>query len=303
MAPAKHPGMPDAGTATVLGIQDHASCPGCGRPVTDGPATGSCPACGVGLPSRVLEGSQTGSSHPAPALPEGLRRLLESEVVTGRYEIVRMLGKGAMGAVFEGLHRRTRKPVAIKVLLDATGEQALRFEREGRIMARLSHPCLPAVMDAEVVDGQPVLVMELVRGWTLKADLSRVGRYSLARVREVGTRLLDGLAAAHAGRVIHCDVTPENILLVEGEDVLKILDFGIAHDEQASAAHLTRTGAVLGTPAYMSPEQCLGQRIDLRSDLYSVGIILFEMAVGRLPFTASYSMEFLENTSRRLRRP
>ncbi len=211
-----------------------------------------------------------------------------------RYRIDAVLGRGGMGAVYEAEHLGTGERLAVKVLHSggAARELARRFEREAKAMSLLAHPSIVEVLDFGALDdGGMFLVMELVRGVSL-ADLMEVGPVASRRVLGIVRQVLEALAHAHGIGVIHRDLKPENIMLVPDDSGdpagyrVKLLDFGIAKviGEAASEVGgetLTQAGITFGTPDYMSPEQALGQPVDGRADLYSAGVILFELLAGR----------------------
>lgn len=208
--------------------------------------------------------------------------------VVGPYRVVAQLGAGGMSMVYRAVHTRLNRPVAVKVLrreLVDGGEAADRFRREAQAVARLRHPHVIHVLDFDMVDGQPYLVMELMEGGSVRdwaaAATARDERPALAEVLRIALDALDGLGHAHAAGIIHRDLKPSNILLTDrGRAVLS--DFGIAR-VAGDAAH-TATGEMLGTLAYMAPEQGLRGEVGIASDLYAIGIILFELTTGRVPF-------------------
>ncbi|GCE01020.1 serine/threonine-protein kinase [Embleya hyalina] len=220
----------------------------------------------------------------------------------GRYRLVRQLGVGGMGQAWEAQDETLGRPVAVKVIsLPADGgsrgdEARARFLREARITARLQHPNVVTIHDLGETGAEsnrvPFLVMELVRGEGLEAKLRR-GAVALPDAARWGARICDALAEAHNAGIMHRDIKPANIL-VTPSDIVKVLDFGIARaaDPYATADRLTRTGFIVGTPAYMAPEQARGFP-ELRSDLYAVGCLLFELITGRLPFQAPDTMGYL----------
>ncbi|MEJ5296630.1 MAG: serine/threonine-protein kinase [Armatimonadota bacterium] len=206
----------------------------------------------------------------------------------GRYQIVRELGRGAMGIVYEARDPQLGRAVAVKVLSVAQNtppaerRQALeRFLREGKAAGSLLHPNIAQVFDMGEDQGRPYLVMELCEGTTLRDVLSFEHHLPEQRVRRIAEQLLSALELAHARGIVHRDIKPDNIVLSR-DDTLKLMDFGIARLMQDST--LTQTGQVLGSPAYMSPEQVLGKPVDARSDLFSVGVVLYECLTGRKPF-------------------
>jgi serine/threonine protein kinase/Tfp pilus assembly protein PilF len=214
-------------------------------------------------------------------------------IADGRYEVMEKLGEGAMGEVYRARQVAVGRMVALKLIHSATtlsAESAARFQREMKLSAKIEHANTIRVYDFGTWQGKLYLAMELVRGNSLRTELLQSGRLDLARIVRIGTQVARGLAAAHSEDVVHRDLKPDNVMLVEqyGErDLVKVLDFGIAKSlSEPEEARMTGQGAIIGTPQYMSPEQAMGQRLDERSDLYSLGIMLFEMAAGRVPFEA-----------------
>lgn len=211
--------------------------------------------------------------------------------VIGRYEIVEELGKGAMGSVFKARDPVMGRIVAIKTIHASAlnGEQSheyrARFEREARASAVLAHPGIVPIFDVGEHEGAPFLVMEFVEGRTLERAMRKGERFTLDRVCEIGQQIAEALDYAHRQGVIHRDVKPANILLtsreVYGSERPRITDFGIA---KLAQSELTTTGQLLGTPAFMPPEQFTGASIDGRADLFSLGVILYSMATGEQPF-------------------
>ncbi|MCC7535393.1 MAG: serine/threonine protein kinase, partial [Deltaproteobacteria bacterium] len=212
----------------------------------------------------------------------------------GPYEVVRVLGAGGMGTVYEGRHRSLGKRVAIKTLhapLATDATVVARFVNEARAASRLSHPNVADVYDVGVESGQPYLVIELLRGETLRDLLDREQRMSPARALAVILPIAGALDAAHRDGVVHRDVKPENVFLARprvGPPVPKLLDFGIAKLRQEGDS-LTGNSDVFGTPYYMSPEQTRGAKhVDARSDQYSLAAVLYECVTGARPFDAEH---------------
>lgn len=209
----------------------------------------------------------------------------------GRYRITGELGRGAMGAVYRAHDPQLDRPVAIKMIsASATGgslradESEARFLREARVAARLAHPSIVAVYDAGREGNDLYLVMELVEGESLAARLAS-GRYpSSAETFEIVAQAAEALAVAHAAGVVHRDVKPAN-LLIGRDGRVKVSDFGVAK-AVGESTELTRTGMMVGSPAYMAPEQIQGQELDGRSDLFSLGVVLYELLLHRKPFPA-----------------
>ena len=201
-----------------------------------------------------------------------------------RYRLERPLGHGGMASVYLARDTELDRPVAVKVLAEnAAGDDGLRkrFVREARLAARLSHPNVVSVFDAGQDDGRPYLVMEHVEGETLADLLARRGRLPPEDVRGLGLQAARGLAHAHAAGLVHRDVKPQNLLLRD-DGTLKIADFGIARAAEGTA--LTQAGTVLGTAAYLSPEQALGEQATAASDVYSLGAVLYELLTGEPPY-------------------
>jgi eukaryotic-like serine/threonine-protein kinase len=224
---------------------------------------------------------------------------LVGATIHGRYEVETLLGAGGMGAVFKARHTGLQRGVAIKVLHPGIGrDQAVskRFDREAQSASRLDHPHCVRVSDFGTTDnGTKYLVMELLDGSDLAASLGQpwAPDAAISTIRQV----LEGLDHAHHVGVVHRDLKPENIFIardVKGHEVVKIVDFGIAKllDEQGSEK-LTRQGVVFGTPRYMSPEQAAGGKIDERTDLYAVGLILYELLAGHGPFSTDDAAQLL----------
>jgi len=206
----------------------------------------------------------------------------------GKYEIRRTIGRGGMGIVYEGFDPAIGRKVAIKTLRTETidpedlPEFLERFRREAQSAGRLSHPHIVTIHEYGEQDGMPYLVMEYINGRDLSADLKRGIRYSLDEVVRVMTQLLGALAHAHENGVVHRDIKPQNILLLD-DGSLKVVDFGIARIEESES--FTKTGLSIGTPAYMSPEQVLGQHVTAKSDIFSVGTLFYQLLTGDRPFT------------------
>ncbi len=200
------------------------------------------------------------------------------------------LGRGGMGALYVARHRRLRRDVAVKVLhaAFATHELALaRFFREAEALARVRSPHVVQVLDAlRVPDGRPALVVELLEGEDLQARLARISRLPVDEALALAIELCRGLSAAHAAGVVHRDLKPSNVFLDARAGVAKLIDFGVAHLDGDAA--LTRTGTVVGTPAYMAPEQVRGSAgVDGRADVYGVGAVLYRCLTGRAPYEGS----------------
>jgi predicted Ser/Thr protein kinase len=212
-------------------------------------------------------------------------------VIAGRFRIEREIGTGGMGTVYLATHLDLERPVAVKIIrreFAGDADVADRFLREARTMAKLHHAHAAMIFDAgSLPDGRHFIVMEFVEGETLSQALAREGRFPASKAVNIATQVCDVLEEAHRLGIIHRDLKPSNILL--GPRGVCVLDFGVAKVLAASAESTatcfsTGSGQLVGTPRYMSPEQCLGQRVGARSDLYSLGVLLYEMLAGRPPF-------------------
>jgi serine/threonine-protein kinase len=218
----------------------------------------------------------------------------------GRYTILEKLGQGGMGAVYRGTQHSVGREIAIKVIsahLVADRDAIKRFLREAKLASRLSHPNAVSVMEfGQTDDGLLYLVMELVAGRTLDQVLKSDRVLRPERIVRIGTQVCDALEGAHALQIVHRDLKPANIMLLsQGRDLVKVLDFGLAKSvaPDQAATTMTNAGALLGTPAYMPPELALGGTCDGRADLYSLGVILFLLGSGRLPFESESAHELI----------
>ncbi|HEX2435032.1 MAG TPA: protein kinase [Solirubrobacterales bacterium] len=207
-------------------------------------------------------------------------------VLSGRYRLDSKLGSGGMSTVYLAIDETLERPVAVKVLhaeISDQPDQIERFRREARSVAKLSHPNVVAVIDAGQDAGHPYIVFEYIDGETLKQRIERIGALPLDESAAYAIEVGRGLVAAHARNLVHRDVKPQNVL-IDPEGRAKVTDFGIARSLEAKG--LTATGRVLGTTDYVAPEQAMGQKIDARSDVYSLGVLLYEMLTGEVPFRA-----------------
>ncbi len=224
------------------------------------------------------------------------------DVLANRYEIVSCLGEGGMGAVYKAIDRELDREIALKTIRAdvASNPVAIRRLKQETLLARqIAHRNVVRVFDLGVSDGVRFITMELVEGESLKTLILRDKKLPAGRARAIMSQICEGLAAAHAEDVIHRDLKPQNVLI--GKDGrARILDFGLARPVEQTG--ITRTGVIIGTPDYMSPEQALGQPADARSDIFSVGIIFYEVLTGTLPFTGRSMVEsFLARTRERAR--
>lgn len=216
-----------------------------------------------------------------------------------QYELLGVLGTGGMGTVYKARDKRLDTLVAIKVVHDTAGGDApavQRLQNEGLVLATLQHSNIIRVMSMQQLDGdQFALVMEYVDGKDLAAIIEQEGKLTPERCRALLTGCAEGLSAAHKAGIIHRDLKPSNILVVSenGHESIKILDFGIAKIVEAQTQKLTRTGAVMGTPAYMSPEQATAVPLDARSDIYSLGCVFYHALTGNQPYEGDSAFEVL----------
>jgi serine/threonine-protein kinase len=225
----------------------------------------------------------------------GSHALPEGTLVAGKLRIVRLLGEGGMGAVYEVEHELTKHRRALKLLhaeMLAHPGVVARFLREASAAGHIANPHIIETFDAGNLDtGEPYIVMEMLKGEPFDAYMSRRGRLTLAEIVDVVGQACEGVHAANAAGIVHRDLKPENLFLLErdGKPFVKLLDFGISKfDPSLTGANgMTKEGSALGTPYYMSPEQVMGEsNIDCRTDVYALGVILYECAAGKKPFEA-----------------
>jgi serine/threonine-protein kinase len=246
----------------------------------------TCSKCGTQYATTVRICPRDGTVLEAAGSPDP--RI--TQVLDGKYRLDASLGQGGMGTIYSATHLMLDKPVAVKLIkpdLVTSPDVVRRFQREARAASRLSHPNIAAAYDlGQTDDGTLYIAMELVSGSSLKDVIRTGGRLGDARIIRILRQVTSALVLAHRHSIIHRDLKPHNIMLTtdaDGREVAKLLDFGIAKTFN-DATQLTSTGFALGTPQYMSPEQALGKEVDGRSDLYSLGVILYEMLTGEVPF-------------------
>ncbi len=220
--------------------------------------------------------------------PRGVRA---GTVLAGRFSVIEPIGAGGMGTVFRALQLELQREVAVKLIGNgrgATDEQRARFEREARLLARLEHPAIVTVHDFDRADdGAWFLVLELVRGESLQRRLERAGALPWREVLDIGARVADALAYAHAAGVLHRDLKPANIMLASGASTpVKLIDFGLARlTDVAGGAPLTESAYVMGTPGYVAPEYVWSGAVGPPADHYALGVVLYELLTGVHPFS------------------
>jgi eukaryotic-like serine/threonine-protein kinase len=259
-----------------------------------------CPACGQRFSADSAFCPFDGS-RLEPGAPDPAGDPLVGRQVDGRYEVLALLGEGGMGQVYEVRHISLNRHFAMKLLRRELGrdeELASRFIDEARATASIRHPNIVQITDfGKLPDGLPYFVMELLQGETLGRVIKAGGPIPAARAVRILEQVALALGAAHAAGVVHRDLKPENVFLVGGmaggraSDDVRVVDFGAA--KIVGSSRVTRQGIVFGTPHYMSPEQASGQPVDHRADIYALGVIMYEMFTGRVPFEADTYMGVL----------
>jgi serine/threonine-protein kinase len=277
------------------------ACLACSRDVRDGAAVW-CPYCGAPLrdndttaaDAATISGPLPLGSVPEPDLrltqygPLNDARFAPGQIFASRYRIVSLLGRGAMGEVYRAEDLKLGQPVALKLIAVrvARGDERLqRFIAEVRLAREIAHPNVCRVYDIGEAEGWHYLSMEFVDGETLQSLMGRIGRLSGEKALDMARQLCAGLAAAHDRGVLHRDLKPSNIM-VDGRGRIRILDFGLAVPSGASTI-----GELAGTPAYMAPEQLVGDQATERTDVYALGLVFYELFAGRMLFPVRTSVD------------
>lgn len=256
---------------------------------------GPCPS----LALKILDDNADEPSQSQHQLPHRLPNVLEPGTMVGAYRVLEIAGRGGMGIVYRGEHEALARPVAIKVLdrkvLSEDQGAEVRFYLEARAAARIQHEGIIDVFDVgTLADGRPYLIMELLSGRSLTEIIDQTGPVPFVHAAFLGRQIAAALAAAHDRGVIHCDVTPNNIFVLPGQagERVKIVDFGAAHLSESPTV-VDPDGMVIGTPWYMAPEQARGEDCDARTDIYGLGVVLFELVTGSVPFSGPTSKDVL----------
>lgn len=250
----------------------------------------SCAVCGAESVSQTInfeKAPTVAHDHPTPSRRGSRGGFGVGEVFAGRYEIRASVGRGGMGAVYRVRDMETEAERALKVL-HATAEEenaAVRFRREIEILSRLRHPNIVDIFDWGVVGDRMYFTAELIDGEDLRTILRQRGVFPPDEVARIGARVAEALGAAHRIGIVHRDVKPHNVM-IRRDGRVTLLDFGVARGAGIDMNTVTATGVIVGTPEYMPPEQFQGYRVDARSDIYSLGIVLYELLCGAVPFRA-----------------
>jgi eukaryotic-like serine/threonine-protein kinase len=262
----------------------------------------ACPECGQRFSAEATFCPFDGSKLVVSCYQPGVDPLLGT-TIDGRYEVIGVVGEGGMGTVYEVRHKMLGRTFAMKLLrrdLAREADLAARFINEAKATGSIKHPHIVSITDfGRLDDTTPFFVMEMLVGRTLAQVLKECGPLDVVRTRSIVLQIASALAQAHESGVIHRDLKPENVFLARpaggslsgAEDDVKIVDFGAA--KVLGSSRITKTGIVFGTPHYMSPEQASGQSVDHRADIYALGVILYEMLTGRVPFEAETYMGVL----------
>jgi serine/threonine-protein kinase len=253
-----------------------------------------CPTCGTEYPLSERFCPRDGTALRAAANQGDLL----GSVVADRYHILKKLGAGGMGTVYLAEHVKMGRKSALKVMnpgMNTDPDAVARFNREASNASRLSHPNICGIYDfGETPDGMIYLAMEFIEGSALTDIIEKGGPLQPARAASIIHQTADALQIAHDAGIVHRDLKPDNIMVArnrDGSDLVKVVDFGIAKASTSEAQNVTKTGMVVGTPEYMSPEQLAGDKLDGRSDIYALGLVAFNCLTGALPFSATSAQE------------
>lgn len=253
-----------------------------------------CPTCGTEYPLSERFCPRDGTALRSAS---GTGDLLGS-VIADRYHVIKKLGEGGMGAVYLAEHVKMGRKSALKVMhpgMNSDPDAIARFNREASNASRLSHPNICGIYDfGETSDGLIYLAMEFIEGKALTDLIEASGSLPPARASNIVHQVADALQVAHDAGIVHRDLKPDNIMVAknrDGSDLVKVVDFGIAKASSSDAQKVTKTGLVVGTPEYMSPEQLAGDKLDGRSDIYSLGLVAFNCLTGKLPFPSESAQE------------
>jgi len=270
------------------------ACPQCSLEYADGEVF--CPIDGARLAAKRESSNEVRRKDHDPLI---------GTTLSGRYRVIRKIGEGGMGIVYEAEHVLIEKRVGLKVLREdfsSRSDVVERFRQEAKSASRIGHEHIIDISDFGITQaGANFFVMELLHGRDLAEELEKIGPLSARRTVDIALQCAEALGAAHKKGIVHRDMKPENIFLIErknGEDFVKIVDFGIAKMSDVEAPgqpgrKLTKTGMIFGTPEYMSPEQAAGKPLDHRVDIYALGIIMYELLTGRVPFQGDTFMGIL----------
>jgi serine/threonine-protein kinase len=291
---------------TVSGLHAAVICRECGE--SSPQHAKFCVNCGGGLGAAPLSGlppTERAAAKPASVPPPATRDArfadpLLGRLIAERYRVLELIGRGGMGVVYKAEHTRIGKILALKLLtgeLTRDGEQVARFKREALMSSRLSHPNTVQVFDFGEADGLAYLAMEYVRGRDLGAVVSEAGRLQAERTARIVIQICSSLSEAHEKGIVHRDLKPENIMIAasqNGDDIAKVLDFGLAKlRESSELSDVTSSGAIVGTPYYMAPEQIRGEAVTPACDVYQLGALLYACLTGTVPFDAATPMGVL----------
>jgi serine/threonine-protein kinase len=254
-----------------------------------------CPTCGAEYPAEERFCPRDGTALRSPGASGDD---LVGSIIAERYHVLKKLGEGGMGQVYLAEHVKMGRKSAVKVMSPGMVHDAdaiSRFNREAANASRITHPNVAGIYDfGETPDGVIYLAMEFVEGEPLTSLVERSGALPPMRAAEIARQTGEALSAAHDMGIVHRDLKPDNIMIAknrDGSDTVKVVDFGIAKAAGSEVQKVTRTGLVVGTPAYMSPEQLAGDKLDGRSDVYSLGLVTFNMFTGALPFPSETAQE------------